>query len=253
MMSNTLTLGLHRLAVSTQPVPGIDITPHWLHAVATQFGPFTTLHTCIIDPPVSASIVLTFDDGDPTVGHYVLPILQSYQAVATAFVMPSNDQRLTYSALLAAGWELGSHTMTHRPLDLLPSQAVSKELKESRDRLQDYTAARVYGLAFPFGRFTRRELDIAAEAGYMYVATTLPLCMNIYAPSAVRIIPRLMCDFTTSPSYIHKLVRQPWRRVVPWLLDSIIYQCSRLSGPPRSSYRVLPRTNSLGVSNTGSS
>jgi peptidoglycan/xylan/chitin deacetylase (PgdA/CDA1 family) len=73
------------------------------------------------------------------------------------------------------GWEIASHTVTHRWLPDLPEDERRFELRASRALLEDRLGQPVTGLCVPRG--SREDLDAVAnivhEAGYAYVATAL--------------------------------------------------------------------------------
>ena len=69
-------------------------------------------------------------------------------------------------ALHAAGMEIGSHTLTHRPPSALDEKELRHELSESRRVLEDGLGAEVTSLSSPTGFFNPRMCKIAQEVGY---------------------------------------------------------------------------------------
>jgi len=120
--------------------------------------------------------------------------------MATVFVLPSKEQwmREILCALLASGWEIGSHSLTHPPLDLISTRKASIEIQESRCRLEDLIGTVGYGFAFPYGRYGLREIELVYEAGYTYAVGTLPFIPISHHHKDVHIVPRLMCDDWTT-------------------------------------------------------
>jgi peptidoglycan/xylan/chitin deacetylase (PgdA/CDA1 family) len=68
--------------------------------------------------------------------------------------------------LHAAGMEIGSHTLTHRPPSTLDDKALRYELLASRRILEDGLGAPVTSISSPTGFFNPRMRMIAREVGY---------------------------------------------------------------------------------------
>ncbi len=126
-------------------------------------------------------IVLTFDDGYADFLTTAAPILKTYGFPATLFVVTgrggetarwstADKTRRTLSAdelreVKALGFALGSHTATHADLTTLDATVLDHELCESRAAIAKMGEAFI-PLAYPGGRFTRRERDAAERAEY---------------------------------------------------------------------------------------
>lgn len=77
--------------------------------------------------------------------------------------------RTELCALVAAGMEVGAHTLTHPVLSQLPEEEAWCEIAESRRRLQQAMGRPVWALAYPFGdsaSVTEREREMAERAGF---------------------------------------------------------------------------------------
>jgi peptidoglycan/xylan/chitin deacetylase (PgdA/CDA1 family) len=70
-----------------------------------------------------------------------------------------------------AGVEIGSHTVSHRPLPDLAASELHRELSGSRRSLQDQLQVEVHSLAYPYGAYDRRVTGAAAAAGYRWACT----------------------------------------------------------------------------------
>jgi peptidoglycan/xylan/chitin deacetylase (PgdA/CDA1 family) len=118
------------------------------------------------------TIVLTFDDGHVSNHDLALPILCEYGMKATFYVTAGfigTGQTMNWGqirALHAAGMEIGSHTMTHRPPSTLSDEELRYELTTSRDVLENGLGAPVTSISSPTGFFNPRMKDIAREVGY---------------------------------------------------------------------------------------
>jgi peptidoglycan/xylan/chitin deacetylase (PgdA/CDA1 family) len=71
--------------------------------------------------------------------------------------------------LLAAGMEIGSHTISHPKLSQLPAESAWREMAESRSELEKALGVQVWSIAYPFGgtdAVSTREMQMAEKAGY---------------------------------------------------------------------------------------
>jgi peptidoglycan/xylan/chitin deacetylase (PgdA/CDA1 family) len=69
-------------------------------------------------------------------------------------------------ALVAAGWEIGSHTATHPKLTSLADAELDLELVSSKARCEEEVQRPCEALAYPFSDHDRRVMDRARAAGY---------------------------------------------------------------------------------------
>ncbi len=84
------------------------------------------------------------------------------RAMAEANVLTWDDVR----ALLAAGMEVGSHSLSHRVLSHLPEAGLASELQGSKSLLEKRLGAKVMSLAYPAGGVRPHVRRAAAAAGY---------------------------------------------------------------------------------------
>jgi peptidoglycan/xylan/chitin deacetylase (PgdA/CDA1 family) len=154
-------------------------------------------------PPRSA--VVTFDDGYASTAK-ARPILDRLGWPATVFAVTSftaSGEDLAWSGtehwrstphaheltplgwdglaeLAAAGWEVGSHTVSHPRLPELGDDALARELVTSRDAIAE-RLGRCETIAYPYGAVDRRVAAATAAAGYL-AACTLPSALTIDEP-----------------------------------------------------------------------
>jgi peptidoglycan/xylan/chitin deacetylase (PgdA/CDA1 family) len=68
--------------------------------------------------------------------------------------------------LSRAGFEIGSHTMSHRDLTRMDTARLRGELRDSKRILEDRLGVEITAVAFPFGRHSPRVIGEAVDAGY---------------------------------------------------------------------------------------
>ena len=66
----------------------------------------------------------------------------------------------------------GSHTLSHPNLDELDEEALVRELRESKEILEELTGEAIDALAYPGGRYNEAVEKAAKKAGYRYCYTT---------------------------------------------------------------------------------
>jgi peptidoglycan/xylan/chitin deacetylase (PgdA/CDA1 family) len=150
---------------------------------------------------IRPAVVITFDDGYADNHEFAFPLLRKYAVPATIFVtaglsdgdpavharfcalraVPAEEIRpLDWTQareMQAGGLEIGAHTYSHPNLIRLSREDVARELRVSKEILEDRLAAPVDLLAYPFGK-PGRQLDettiaVAADTGYTHAAAIL--------------------------------------------------------------------------------
>lgn len=127
-------------------------------------------------------ILITFDDGYRDVFFKAAPVLSRHGFRATAYVVSGRISNgdpsfLTWPMLRALerrGIEIGSHTVSHADLTRLSTQRAYGELVTSRRALERALGHPVQSLAYPFGRYDARVVELARRAGYLLATTTRP-------------------------------------------------------------------------------
>lgn len=127
-------------------------------------------------------ILLTFDDGYASIFTRVAPVLEECGFTATFFIdtgQVGTRGRVTWDELhdlVGRGFDVGSHTVTHRELTTLTSEpaVLLEELFASRAVLVDRAgAAEVTVLCYPVGRYDATVVAAAKVAGYRAAVTTV--------------------------------------------------------------------------------
>jgi peptidoglycan/xylan/chitin deacetylase (PgdA/CDA1 family) len=124
----------------------------------------------------SRPIVLSFDDGYREQFTIAEPLLTSHHWPG---VLDLEYAQLVHESLtgpmvrrmLADGWELDSHTMTHPDLTTVGATALRWELVRSRELLRRRFGVPVHFFCYPMGKFDARVVRAVRAAGY-WGATT---------------------------------------------------------------------------------
>ena len=184
-------------------------------------------------------VVLTVDDGYESVLTTIIPETARYGWTGTAFVTTGAlgarsqwdvgslraPRHLDLAALrdvVSAGWEIGSHAVTHRALTDISAREAREELRTSREQLSDWLGADVTSISYPFGAVNAEIAALAREAGYTRGVTMRPGPVSPQAdPLGVRRWPVYFMDGPVS--LIVRLEGPPWARWLERLKSSTVH------------------------------
>jgi peptidoglycan/xylan/chitin deacetylase (PgdA/CDA1 family) len=193
-MNDALVLCYH--AVSETWESELAVTPDQLEwqvgsLLAKGFRPATFLDLASGRAPAPA-LAVTFDDAYRSVNALAAPLLGDLGAIASVYAptdwigseqpmrwpgieqwlgSPSERELLPMSwdelaSLVAAGWEVGSHTCSHPHLTELDDDRLGEELAGSRSACAAGLGRPCETLAYPYGDVDSRVMAAAAAAGY---------------------------------------------------------------------------------------
>ena len=201
-----LIIGPERLY--SLPSPEFERQVRWLQRAGYSFiGPAEVMQVVRgVRTPTGPEVMITFDDGCRSVWLRAKPILERYGVPAVVFVTTdsnstvfasgaSDQARMTddeLRALVKAGIEVQSHTVTHRSLVRLPEDEVEMELIQSRKDLEHIGGAAVRYLSIPGNWFDQRILLKARSCGYEGVWCSNP--GRVRAAVTTAAVPRLNVD-----------------------------------------------------------
>jgi peptidoglycan/xylan/chitin deacetylase (PgdA/CDA1 family) len=140
--------------------------------------------------PGEQRVFLTFDDGFRDVFEHALPLLQTHHCHAIEFIVADligkssewqvrdddTPGRLMDKAQidewLAAGNEIGSHTLSHPFLTRVSPTKAREEIIASKKKLEDVFGQPILHFCYPYGDWNQVVRDFVAEAGYETACTT---------------------------------------------------------------------------------
>jgi peptidoglycan/xylan/chitin deacetylase (PgdA/CDA1 family) len=117
-------------------------------------------------------LLITFDDGNEDNYNNAFPIMQKYGFTGVLYIvvqymdMPNYLTTDQIKEMAAAGWEVGSHSETHRDLINNPD-TLRYEIVQSRRDLQQRLGIPILTFAYPFGAEDSAAGDYAHFAGYI--------------------------------------------------------------------------------------
>ena len=124
-------------------------------------------------------VCVTFDDG----------AIRSYQATlklidkgarCSHFIIPGrvdekNRKTMSWEQIIeldSLGVEIGSHTLSHAHLTRISKKSLVKELKESKNIIEDRLGKQVTSIAYPYGEFDQSVIEATRSNGYLCGYTT---------------------------------------------------------------------------------
>lgn len=215
-MNETLVLCYH--AVSPGWSERVNVPPDALERqlrILLRRGYRPATYTeAVLAPPHRRTLAVTFDDAYRSVAVHARPVLDALGVPATVFAptrwvgdaepmsLAAAEWRGTrfenelacmgwdeLRALADAGWEIGSHTVTHPMLThIARDDALREELTASRATLEQALGRPCRALAYPYGDFDARVARAAREAGYETACTLFP---GLIAAPRAHEVPRV--------------------------------------------------------------
>lgn len=141
-------------------------------------------------PRTDRRVVITFDDGYVNVLRYGIQVLAATKFTAIQF-LPANllgkcnewDVGLGEARepimdagqvreWIAAGHEIGSHSLSHPYLTQIPVDQAREEINASRKKLEDLFGRPIAHFCYPYGDWNATVRDLVKQAGYDTACTT---------------------------------------------------------------------------------
>ncbi|MBO2009678.1 polysaccharide deacetylase family protein [Hymenobacter negativus] len=137
-------------------------------------------------------IILTFDDGYTDNYTNLLPLMQQYGYRGVLYLLGDFDVRYNRwdadfdpseprseimdaaqkRAFVAAGWEIGAHTMSHPRLTTLPLPEAAAEIQRSKTALEAALQTQLVSFAYPYGDLNEDVKEAVRAAGFAFGVAT---------------------------------------------------------------------------------
>ncbi len=121
-------------------------------------------------------VVISFDDGYRPQFTYALPELRrhGWPGVLNLKAEGSDLYESNVKAMIAAGWELASHTIDHSDLTTLGAAELKRETAGARGLLRREYGVPVKDFCYPAGQFDATVIAAVEAAGYVTATTEIP-------------------------------------------------------------------------------
>jgi heparosan-N-sulfate-glucuronate 5-epimerase len=187
-------------AVSSDWEAPLSVTPERLAAqldYLTDHGfRSVTFNDAVHGNGAGRLVAITFDDAYRSVVEVAKPLLDARGMNATVFAptdLIGNEDPMSWPGidrwlggphaseltpmswqeardLIAAGWEVGSHTCSHPMLTRLDDEELARQLGESREECERNLGVACESVAYPYGDVDTRVAEAAMVAGYSAAA-----------------------------------------------------------------------------------
>jgi peptidoglycan/xylan/chitin deacetylase (PgdA/CDA1 family) len=123
-------------------------------------------------------VVITFDDGYPSHAKVARPVLASHKWPGVLFLELNNvgNPETAFTSkhvkqLIAAGWEIDSHTITHPDLTNVGPAQLETELVGSRAKIKKMFGQPADFFCYPAGKYDDTVVAAVKDAGYKGATT----------------------------------------------------------------------------------
>lgn len=121
-------------------------------------------------------VTVSVDDG--SVGDLkTAELLHKHGLQATFYVPARNPERPVISPSqireLSQGFEVGSHTLNHKPLKFVSDRRAEREITEGKQWLEDVLGKPVHSFCYPRGKFNATTPVLVEKAGFLGARTLL--------------------------------------------------------------------------------
>ncbi|KCB21672.1 polysaccharide deacetylase family protein [Bordetella hinzii] len=178
-------------APSGTPYRGLTVHPArfrsqmtWMHRLGYRGLSMRDLMPYLRGEKTGKVFGVTFDDGYRNVLENAAPVLAELGFTGTNYFVArqldgSNvwdaEKGIPYAGLMSAaemrqwheaGNEVGSHTLDHVHLPRLPADEARRQIRQSKDELEQALGAPVTAFCYPYGDHGPEHMTMVREAGY---------------------------------------------------------------------------------------
>ncbi len=163
-------------------------------------------------------IILTFDDSNEDNYTNAFPIMKKYGFTGVLYVVGTYIDHPNYlttdqiKEMATAGWEVGSHSMTHQNLTIMTDDQLRYEIVDSKKYLEQQLGVPILTFAYPFGGENSAVTDYVHFAGYI-AAMGAEGCNYVENQGKSNLFDLQRCDIAGSED------AKTFIRFLPWLGD----------------------------------
>ena len=121
-------------------------------------------------------LTISVDDGHPT-DFKSAELLARYGLKATFYIPARNPEREVMTGdqvrEIAAIFEVGSHTLNHRPLKHAGREEARAEIENGKTWLEDLTGGKAVSFCYPQGKFHSETIELVRQAGFLGARTCM--------------------------------------------------------------------------------
>ena len=121
-------------------------------------------------------LTISVDDGHPT-DLKSTELLNRYGVKATFYIPTRNSEREVMNEgqirEVARIFDVGSHTLNHRPLKHVSHEEARAEIENGKKWLEDVTGKETVAFCYPKGKFNPVTLKLVREAGFLGARTCM--------------------------------------------------------------------------------
>lgn len=148
-----------------------------LHLVEALFGA-----NIAVDQPV---VTTSWDDGHP-LDLKLAEMLAKYNIPATFYLPIENVERACMNRQqireIAQSFDVGGHTYRHVILTRISTGEAEREIVEGKKSMEEIIGRELVSFSYPHGRFNKRVVNIAREAGFIGARTVMLFTRRISNP-----------------------------------------------------------------------
>lgn len=174
--------------------------------------------------------LITFDDGNLSDFTYALPLLIELDCFATFFIIVERVGTPNYMTwdqikeLHTNGMIIGSHSLSHPDMTLIDYEAQMKEMSDSKAIIEDKLGIAINCFSFPYGKYNKGLLDLAADLGYQSIFTSSHGVLKLLSP----VSPRNSINSSMSNKIIMKTLEANRVMLFKWQLEDVFKKLFKL-------------------------
>ena len=167
--------------------------------------------------------ILTFDDGYSSDYDFVLDRLISNNCHATFFIIADKLNKKGYLSLnqlkemASLGMIIGSHSFSHPEMPNIHRNKQYHELVASKSLLEDAIGYPVKSFSFPYGKYDKRLIEMAVDAGYERICTSKH---GVVGESTIE-IPRNSINGTMAWPVIERSLKADTLTRISWAVEDL--------------------------------